>query len=417
MAFDVHPVIESDVPAFARSLFGAFGEVPDEDTLARAANGYQADFALGISDQGRIVATASAYPLELTLPAGLGRPYPSIAVPGVTAVGVAPTHRRQGLLTKLMNHQLADFRQRGYPVSVLLSSESIIYGRFGYGWAQSYQSLQIESHRSAFRADAPIVGGRMRLLEADEAAKILPSIHDRARLGQPGELNRGLRWWERHLKDPENDREGAGGRMYALHESPTGEADGWLSYRFRKREWLNGIPRHQVAIEDLVAADRRVLTALWRFALDLDLVEEVSVAMRPVDEPLRWLLADPRRLRTTEVADHLWVRIVNIPAALEARGYGLAERLVIEVTSPDAGASGRFVLEAGPTSGSCRAANKGEKAQLVLGLADLGAIYLGGVTPSVLAAAGRVMEVQPGSLGVADRLFASPVAPFCTLHF
>jgi predicted acetyltransferase len=417
MGFDVHPVLESDVAAFGRSLLGAFGEVPDDDTLARVATAYQPDFAIAISDGGRIVGTASAYPLELTLPAAAGHAYPTIPVPGVTAVGVAPTHRRRGLLTKLMNHQLSDLAQRGYPVSVLLASESIIYGRFGYGWAQSYQSVRIEGDHSSFRADAPVVDGRMRLLESDEAAKILPSIHDRNRLRQPGELNRSSRWWDRHLKDAEKDRGGGGGRFYALHESSTGEADGWISYRYGRQSWPGGIPRHEAVIEDLVVADRRVLTALWRFALDLDLVEEVSVSMRPVDEPLRWLLADPRRLRTTEVADHLWVRIIDIPAALAARGYAVAERLVIEVTSPETYPKGRFVLEAGPTSGSCRPAKRGEKAQLVLGLADLGAIYLGGVAPSVLAAAGRVTEVKAGSLAVADRVFASPVAPFCTLHF
>jgi predicted acetyltransferase len=381
-----------------------------------AAN-HQPDFAIAISDRGRIVATASAYPLELTLPAGPGQAYPAIPVPGVTAVGVAPSHRRQGLLTKLMNHQLADFRQRGLPVSILLASESIIYGRFAYGWAQSYQSLVIERDRAAFRADAPAITGRLRLLDSEEAGKVLPSVHDRARRLRPGELNRSPRWWERHLKDPEKQHQGAGGRLYALHESDLGEADGWLSYRYQDQVWPAGIPRHTVVIQDLVVADQAAFTALWRFALDLDLVGEVSAPQRPVDEPLRWLLADPRRARTTELADHLWVRIIEIAAALEARGYGAAERLVIEVTSDDPCARGRFVLESGPTSGSCRPAKKGEKAQLVLGLDALGGIYLGGVAPTALAAVGRVTELQPGALVVADRVFASPVAPFCTLHF
>ncbi len=417
MAWDVHPVVETDIPAFARSIYGAFGEVADADRLARAAESYQRDFALAISDHGRIVATASAYPLELTLPAAPGRVYPSIPVPGVTAVGVSPTHRRRGLLTTLMEHQLADFRQRGYPLAVLLASESIIYGRFGYGWAQSYQALALESDRDAFRPDAPPVTGQMRLLDADEAAKVLPSVHDQARRRQPGELIRSSLTWDRHFRDPEKERDGGGGRMYALHESPAGDADGWVSYRFRNFDWPAGLPSHIAEIEDLVALDREAYVALWRFALDLDLVEEVRAPQRPLDEPLRWLLADPRRLRTTEVADHLWVRLVDVPAALSARGYGADERLVIEVRSDDPSVAGCFVLETGPTSGSCRVAQGGENAQLVLGLADLGAIYLGGVAPSTLAAAGRVTELHAGSLGAADRAFASPVAPFCTLHF
>ncbi len=419
MAFDVHPVTESDLPAYARSIHSTFGDVVDEDALEQISGAVrtQGDFPIAISDQGRIVATASAYPLEMTLPAGPGQPFTTAAVPGVTAVGVVPTHRRRGLLTKLMNHQLADYRRRGYPLAVLLASESIIYGRFGYGWAQSYQSLLIESDHAAFRADAPVPPGRLRLLEPDEAGKILPSVHERARRLRPGELNRTTRWWGRHLKDPEKARGGGGGRLYALHESPDGDADGWVSYRYHNRDWPSGIPRHQVVVDDLVAIDGASRTALWRYVLDLDLVGEVSAPQRPVDEPLRWMLADPRRLRTTELADHLWVRIIDIPSALEARGYGAAERLVVEVTSDDPAASGRFVLESGPVSGSCRVAGRGEKGQLVLGLADLGAIYLGGVAPSALAAASRVTELQRGALAAADRVFASPVAPFCTLHF
>jgi predicted acetyltransferase len=410
-------VDRSEAESFVRLVFQAFGAVPDDDQLARALARFEPDFALGIFDHGRIVASASAYPLEMTLPAAVGRPLATTPVPGVTAVGVAPTHRRQGLLSRLMNHQLADLRDRGYPVSLLLASESVIYGRFGYGWAQSYQSLLLESDRDTFRPDAPVAPGRMRMVDPDEVAKLLPSVHDRARRLRPGELNRTARWWEWHVKDPEKGREGREARMYAAHESAGGEADGWVSYRFHQLTWPAGIPRHQVVIDDLVATDPAVHAALWRFVLDLDLVEEVMAPSRPVDEPLRWLLADPRRLRTTELADHLWVRVLDIPAALSARGYGATERLVIEVVAADPSASGRFVLETGPDTGTCRTAREGEKVDLVLTLADLGAMYLGGVAASTLAAAGRVNEIQAGALAAADRAFSSSPAPYCTLQF
>jgi predicted acetyltransferase len=405
-------VDRSEAEAFIRHVFLVFGSVPDEDELARAVGRFEPDFAIGVFDRGRIVASAGAYPLEMTLPAGPGHPPATMPVPGVTAVGVAPTHRRQGLMSRVMDRQLADLRERGYPLSVLLASESIIYGRFGYGWAQSYQAVAIESDRDGFRPDAPVAPGRMRMVEPDEVPKVLPAVHDRARRQRPGELNRSARWWDSHVKDPEKHRDGMEARLYAAHESVAGEADGWVSYRFSQMTWPAGIPRHQVVVDDLVASDPAVLAALWRFVLDLDLVDEVSAPSRPLDDPLRWLLADPRRLRTTEIADHLWVRILDVPAALAARGYGSAERLVIEVP-----AIGRFVVETGPRGGDCRTAKKGEKVQLVVGLGDLGALYLGGVPVSALAAAGRVNEIQAGALAAADRAFASPVAPYCTLHF
>lgn len=417
MSLELRSVDHSEADAFTRAEYLAFGMVADADGLRRGAAHFEADFALAVYDRDRIVATAGAYPMELTLPAAAGRALPTIAVPGVTAVGVAPTHRRQGLLTRMMTHQLADLRRRGYSMSILVASESIIYGRFGYGWASSYQSLVIESDRDAFRPDAPAAGGRVHMVEGDEAAKLLPAIHDQARRRRPGEVDRDARWWEWHLKDLEADRGGGEGRFYAVHDSADGEADGWVSYRFSKVTFDQIILRYQVTIDDLVATDPAALAALWRFVLDIDLVEVVTAPARPTDEPLRWMLADPRRLRTTDVGDHLWLRILDVPGALAARGYQASERLVLEVTSADPTVAGRFVLETGPDGGACGAARGGEKVELVLGLAELGTIYLGGLSPSTLAASGRVREVRAGALGAADRAFASPVAPFCSRGF
>ncbi len=419
MTLELRPVGADQADAFVGLLDLAFGATADEEDLARHRNNFEPEFALGIFDHGRIVATASAEPLEMTLPAGPGEALSTVSVPGITAVGVAPTHRRQGLLTRLMDHQVAGLRERGYPLAALLASESIIYGRYGYGLAQHVQSLVIERTRAGFRPDAAALAaeGRVRVVHADEAAKLLPLLHDRARRLRPGELDRGPRWWDWHFKDREKDRGGGGARLYAVHESAAGEADGWVSYRFHRHWPDSGLPEGRVDIDDLVTTDRAGRAALWRLILDLDLIDEVRAGFQPVDEPLKWMLADPRRLRTREVSDHLWVRILDILGALEGRGYSATERLVIEVISVDPSVGGRFVLESGPRSGSCRRATKGEKGQLVVGLADLGAIYLGGVAPSVLAAAGRVKELRPGALAVADRVFASPVAPFCTLGF
>jgi len=419
MTIEVRAVDPAEAEAFTRCTWTAFGAVPNEERLGRDLERFDPAFALAAVDGGRIVATANVETMELTLPAAPGSALPTVAAPGVTAVGVLPTHRRQGLLTRLMHHQLADLRDRGYPLAMLFASEAIIYGRFGYGAAQYRQGFVVDPFRSAYRRDAAAAAaeGRVRMVDADEAAKMLPLIHDQARHRCPGELDRNARWWRWHLKDPESHRDQGNARLYAVHESPAGVADGWVSYRYHDRWNVGDLPGSRVVVDDLVATTPAVRSALWRLVLDLDLVVEVAAPERPMDEPLRWLLADPRQVRTTEVVDHLWVRLLDIPAALSARGYGASERLVLEVTSPDPTAGGRWVLESGPGSGSCRAARDGEMASIVLGLADLGALYLGGVAPSVLAAAGRVRELQAGSLAVADRVFLSPVAPFCSRHF
>jgi predicted acetyltransferase len=167
----------------------------------------------------------------------------------------------------------------------------------------------------------------------------------------------------------------------------------------------------------MAARSAPVHGALWRFLLDLDLSAEISAHARPLDEPLRWMLADPRRLRTTRVCDHLWVRVLDIPAALAARGYSSDDRLVLEVADPARNASSSFTVDTSAEAGACRRSRKGEEAELALSLADLGAIYLGGIAPSVLASAGRVRELRRGALARADRAFASPSAPFCSIDF
>lgn len=412
MALQPEPVGRDDVEAFVRAAETAFGDLLDDEDVAEYRAVFDPDFAIAIRDRGRIVATAGALPLELTLPSGPGRANPTITVPGVTAVGVKPTHRRRGLLTRMMQYQLSDYRDRGFPLAILVAAEGSIYGRFGYGAATFSRALSVDRRRAAFHEPAP-TAGRMWLVDPDEAAKLLPGIHARARRVQPGEVARSAPWWEHHLKDREKHRDGGGGRFYAVHESDGGDADGWVSYRYHTRS-KDGGPQGRADVDQLVAVGPDALASLWRFTLGLDLIDEVSADHRPLDDPLHWLLADGRQARTTDVSDHVWVRVVDVAAALAARGYGVECRLVLEVAGE---APGRFVLETGPGEGSCRRARKGEKADLVVGPSELGAIYLGGVRPSELAAAGRVTELRHGALARADQAFAGGQAPFCSIDF
>jgi predicted acetyltransferase len=405
MSLELRSVPAEEATTFIRAVQAGFGHAGDEEAVAEYATLFLADWALAIYDAGRMVATTGAQPFELTLP-GLSV---TDAI-GVTAITVQPTHRRRGLLRQMMERQLSDFRERGLAVAVLTASEAAIYGRFGYGLATSYQSIAVHTRRSAFAhpVEAP---GRFRLLDADEASKVVPAIHDRARRLQPGEINRPDTFWTREFKHPEKSRGGGSGRFYVVHESPAGEVDGYASYRYF-HAWPDDVPSHRVEVEDLYAVNAAVLTALWRFLLDLDLVGEVK-ATRPVDDPLRWLLADARQCRVSGLGDHLWVRLIDVPRALSARSYGVSGELVLEVGP----SSERYVLSASPSGASCRPARTGERGEVAISLADLGAVYLGGVLPSVLAAAGRVHELRPGVLARADALFAGPVSPFCGTSF
>jgi predicted acetyltransferase len=405
MSLELRSVPAEEAATFIRAVQTGFGHTGNEEAVAEYVKLFRAEWALAVYDAGRIVATTGAQPFELTLP-GLS----AIDAIGVTAVTVHPTHRRRGLLTQMMTRQLSDLRQRDVPVAMLMASEAVIYGRFGYGLSTSYQSVSVTTDHSAFQGSG-VAAGRFRLLDADEASKVLPAVHDRARRLRPGEISRPESFWRRIFRHPEREREAGSGRFYVVHESPAGESDGYASYRYF-HDWPDGVPGHRVEVDDLYALDAEVLAAVWRFLLDLDLVAEVE-ATRPVDDPLRWLLADARRCRVTSQGDELWVRLVDVPAALSARRYGAEGDLVLEVGP----SSERYLLSASLDGAACRPARAGERGEVAISLADLGAIYLGGVPVRTLAAAGRAQELRSGSLARADALFASPVAPFCGTGF
>jgi predicted acetyltransferase len=331
---------------------------------------------------------------------------------GVTAVGVRSTHRRKGVLTSMMRAQLDDVRERGEPIAGLYASESIIYGRFGYGLASLQVGIEIETAHSAFRD--PLPDGRLDIVDKEAAAKVLPGIHDRARRQQPGDINRVPAWWDNFFKDKEKEREGASARFYVVHESEPGEADGYVAYRI-KGDWPSGLPGATLRIQDWAATSEAAYVNLWRQLLDVDLVAKVAAWKRPVDEPLRWLLADPRRLQTKALTDELWLRPVDVAACLAARGYPTEGRLVLEVVDTFLDTSSRVALDAGPTGATCTATDA--SADLTLGVAELGAIYLGGTLASNLARAARIDEHAPGALRRADVLFSSDRAPYCRTMF
>jgi predicted acetyltransferase len=392
------------------AVFGtAFGFQPSEQDIANWRSVTEMDRTLAAFDGDEVVGTAGAHSFELTMPGGQ-----QVAAAGVTAVSVRTTHKRRRILTSMMRHQLTDVANRGEPVAILLASESIIYGRFGYGLATLHHSLEIDPHHGDFAA--PVNDeGRFRQLDKDAAAKVLPGLFDASRKRNPGDVDRSPAWWDVFFTDPEHERQGASGLFFVVHESKKGKADGSIAYRV-KNDWRNGLPANEIRVVDLVADDPTVYAASWRYLLDIDLAGKVFASGRPVDEPVRWLLADPRRLRTTHAADFLWARIVDVPAALAGRRYSVEGTLVMEVVDDFLGfGTGRFALTGGPGGATCAPSKK--KSDLELTIADLGAIYLGGHAPSTLARVGRIAEKTKGALARADAMFVTHPTPFCRTGF
>ncbi len=370
---------------------------------------FELDRAWVVDAGERFAGNAAIDTLNVTLPAAPSQPCPTIPMAGVTAVGVHPTHRRRGFLSQLMAAMHDDARKRGEPIAGLEAAESIIYGRFGYGLAANVAKYSIDSRASSFAVPAPDIA--LALVDKDEAIKVLPEIFDRQRRTRAGEINRSSGYWTQHLVDRPHHRDGSSARFHAVCD------EGYVLYRASRDTDVFQGNRSTIVIEDLRGDTADVEAALWRFVLDLDLIGQVHVKRSPVDEPVRWRMADPRQLRTVAIEDRLYVRILDAATAFEARGYQAEGRLVLDVLPPTVqegeidAAPGRWVLEAGPDGASCRRARTGEEADLRLDLPALGTLYMGGFPASLLAAGGRIEELRAGALSVADALLTTRPSP------
>jgi len=409
---ELRAIEPDEFTAFSRAVESAFGHTPNDAEVDAWRNVTEFDRTIAIFDRSRIVATGGAFTMQLTVPGG-----GTVPTAGVTAVSVATSHRRRGLLSAMMSHQLDDVARRGEPIAVLTASESVIYGRFGYGLGTSFLSTRIAQPNGGFAQPIADAGG-CRQVDVDEAGILLPAVFDAYRAGQPGEVSRSEAMWHQRLSDLEVWREGASGFFHVVHEDERGVADGYLTYRVRGHWTGAHLPGSTVEIDELVAATPLARRALWRHALSIDLATAVTAFNVPLDDPVRWELADPRRLEITAMADHLWARLLDVPASLAARTYATEDSLVIEATDrfrPGSRAEGRFALGGGPGGAEC--APTEAPADVALGVAELGALFLGGVRATTLERVGRVQELRPGALARLDAMFAIAPAPFCATHF
>ncbi|MEW1888889.1 GNAT family N-acetyltransferase [Streptomyces sp. NBC_00523] len=401
---EIRPTTDEDFEVFVATVHTAFGQFP-ETPVADGGRWWSAlemeRGLLAVAPDGKPVGTAAAYSFELTLPGG--KPVPAA---GVTAVGVVPSHRRRGVLSAMMRHQLAEVRERGEFLSVLLASEARIYGRFGYGPATSTARLTVPRHRAepaARRGGAAEEGtGSVEVLRRADCGEILEAVYDRYRRAQPGALSRPHRWWDLGAGQPPVSR---APRYVAVHRDADGTPDGYASYSTESGT---------LAVDETIAVDDAAFTALARYALGHDLVSQVVFRHVPPEHPLRWQLAD---IRAGEVAGHtdwLWVRLLDVPRALTARGWFTDGELVLDVDDPFLGEHGRYLLTVRDGRAECVATDR--RPDLSLDVRDLGSVYLGGTRPSTLVRAGHIRAHDPAAAARADALFASDVSPHC-LHW
>jgi predicted acetyltransferase len=404
MDLEFRTINEEEFESYIRAVERGFGGQPTPEEIAVERSVTEFARSIVAVDGDRFVGTAGAFTFELTIPGGRA------PMAGVTAVAVSPTHRRRGILTEMMRRQLEDVRDRGEPLAGLFASEGSIYGRFGYGMASPGVHLKVERDRSAF-AHPHRPQGQVELVERGEAMNAMPFAYDRTRLEQPGALGRDAAWWEYRFTDLESWRDGASPYFFALHRDRR-DVDGYVVYRV-KHDW-QGVSRSQLQVRELVAATPGAYADLWRFCLDHDLIHEIEAWGRPADEPLLYMVAEPRRLQL-RVIDMLYLRLVDVAAALEARRYRTSGRLTFEVRDSFCPWNdGTYTLHGGPDGSSV---TRGGDPDLILDSTTLGMAYLGGPRFTSLARAGRVEEVRPGALADADAMFGWDPPPWCGSMF
>jgi len=388
-----------------RRAFG--GTLPTDEELAVSKETLEFDRTLAVFDGRQVVGTAGIFSYQMAVPGG-----GSLACGGVTRVGVAATHRRRGLLAAMMRRQMDDMHQRGEPLAALYASEAAIYGRFGYGLATYMAEIEIKRSNAAFLKPTPATG-RVVMVDVPAAVDAFTHVWSQVQPTQPGMLTLDARWLRNQLADLEITRQGFSPHYRVVYEVE-GKPAGFALYRI-KMEWDPSGPNGTLRLESLIAASADAYAALWRYVLEVDLIARVAAEMRPVDEPLRFLLADARQPRT-RVEDGIWLRVVDVARALAGRRYAVEARLVLRVRDTFCPWNdGHYELNGGPTNAACERCT--DDPEIEISAADLAAVYLGGNRFRTLHEAGRVQELHRGAVSRADAMFATDRTPWCPSHF
>jgi predicted acetyltransferase len=398
VAIEVRPCAPDEVRGALDPIWHYFGRRATAEEVERFAPILPSERVHAAFDDGTIVGGAGAYLFDTTLPGGN-----TVPTAGVMAVGVLPTHRRRGVLTELMRRQLAHAHERGEPLAMLYASEGAIYRRFGYGLASLAGDIQLPKEHARLWVDEPIGQARMLGTE-EEALELLPPVYDRVRAQTPGMFTRTPEWWRARRFGRQGPSPGGAEQVRVVIDID-GSPEAYALYR------LEFAAEHMVSkttleVGEALGTTPRALAAIWRYLLAIDWVARIDAWWLPLDHPLFLWLREPRRMRFS-VVEALWVRLVDVGAALLARGLGDGT-IVLDVRDEFCPWNhARWRVAPGAVDRTTA------EADLRLDVRDLGAVYLGGFTFEQLRRAERVEEVKPGAVARADALFHTERQPWC----
>ncbi len=396
---DIRPITENELDAFVDLMDVAYLGDSDRDRRDNYRNINELDRSFGAFDGDQLVGTISAYSFDLTVPGDRTLP-----MGGTTVVAVRPTHRRRGILRRMIEVHLDDVRQRGEPLAGLWASEASIYGRFGFGCAIDFVEFDISSAKAAIDGT---VDDRVEIRMIDKApfAEAAPLLYETTRTKRPGALTRRSEWWNARRLVESSGSGGMSNYRYALAERE-GQPVGYLQYQ-TKDIVHNGVSEGEVRVAELLGLDVDAELALWRFLFGIDLTTSIEAPFRTMDDPLLHRLIDRRAIKVF-VDDGVYLRLMDVPVALAGRSYAVPGSMAIELTDhADIQDTYRLEVEA---DGVARCERFDGAADISLDARTLAACYLGGCRISALAGAGRIGG-SFDAISLADRMFAGEREP------
>ena len=406
MGIDVRAVTDDELGRWGDAMWRGFHHTTVEGWADFVRPNYDLSRTTAAFDGERVVGTLRSFASELTVPGGAFVPAAAL-----TNVTVAPSHRRQGLLRRMLDPDLRAAKERGEPLGMLIAAEFPIYGRFGYGDAADHVEYIVDARTVEFLRPG---GGSVELVDASELRKEAPALYERVRREQPGFIGRDDRWWDVSLGITPSPADKPYAGYLGLHRNEQGEPEGYVRYRtdgkFEARR-----PDGTLSVDELLAVTPDAYARLWRFCCEVDWVAHVRAADRSPVEALPWIVADARHVAQKWRSDFLWVRPLDVPASLSARAYLTSGRVAFEVVDDQRLAHGRFLLDGGPDGATCQPTDA--SAGFTITAEALGAAYLGGVSLRTLAAAGQVDVHDDAELATADAMFRGAVMPWCNTWF
>jgi predicted acetyltransferase len=405
---DVRPVTEAEYPEWLRAVHAGFLREPvvSETELEARRSQFEPGRLLGAFDGDRCVATFRSFAQEVTAVGG-----ELVAADAISAVTVTATHRRRGLLTRMMSQDLAAAKERGDVLATLIAAEYRIYGRYGFGPATSAAEWTIDVTRAGLDPRGPdLDGGRIDLVEPGDVRKLGPELHDRMRRATPGAISRDDWLWQLKTGAVRTDPKWTE-PFFAVYRAADGTVEGLMAYAVDDK-WADTMqPLNTAGVRQMIAATPAAERALWHYLCSIDWVMQVKSGWRAPDDLLPHLLPNPPAARITMQSDWLWVRILDVVRALEARTYEGEGALVLEVVDGSGMAGGRYRLEASPAGATCTATT--QSADLTLDVRELATLWLGDESVARLVALGRVQEEQAGAGRGADALLHTSRRPWC----